>query len=294
MDLLDCRVLKLLFETHNITKTAQALFISQPALSKRIKRLEAEFGVPIIYRRSKGIEFTQQGQHLVSTAEQTLMGYELLRQDLRTIAEEEISGLLKIGSIYLINERVVPRVIAEFSKLFPAVTFDILSQPNARIYNKIQNNEIHLAIMRENYSWPYVKELIATEHIYLVSKEEIDIQHLPDYPRIDPARNTKLNALLDRWWIDHFSKEPKIFANVSNSNTGLELVREGLGYSFVSSISLAQYQDVYIVPLTDLNGNRIQRSTWLYYKEASLHLRQVAAFITFVETNRHLFQIELP
>ena len=64
-----CTILKTLAEENNITYAARRLFMTQPALSERIKKLEKEFNCPIINRQARGVEFTYQGQRLVRYAE---------------------------------------------------------------------------------------------------------------------------------------------------------------------------------------------------------------------------------
>ena len=66
MDTKDWQALKVLRETGNITKASELLFISQPALSKRIRNLEEEFGVKLLLRSARGVEFTSEGEHVAA------------------------------------------------------------------------------------------------------------------------------------------------------------------------------------------------------------------------------------
>lgn len=61
MDDKDFLLIKTLYEEQNITHTAKKLFISQPAISDRLKRLEAEFGCQLFIRQPRGILFYQSG-----------------------------------------------------------------------------------------------------------------------------------------------------------------------------------------------------------------------------------------
>ncbi|MEH7077428.1 LysR family transcriptional regulator, partial [Bacillus velezensis] len=60
MDEKDWIVLITLFEEKNMTKAAERLYMTQPALSYRLKNLEAQFGVRLFYKRKKGMEFTSE------------------------------------------------------------------------------------------------------------------------------------------------------------------------------------------------------------------------------------------
>lgn len=68
----DWVLLKTLYEQQTLTKTAEILFVSQPSLTYRIQQLEKEFGITIIYRGRRGIEFTPQGEYLARYAKDML------------------------------------------------------------------------------------------------------------------------------------------------------------------------------------------------------------------------------
>ncbi|WP_238933669.1 helix-turn-helix domain-containing protein [Brevibacillus choshinensis] len=70
MDDRDWQVLHILYNQKNITKTAQLLFITQPALTKRLMQIEEEFGVKIVNRGIKGVHFTPEGELLAKRAGQ--------------------------------------------------------------------------------------------------------------------------------------------------------------------------------------------------------------------------------
>ena len=61
-----------LYEEKNISRAAERLYISQPALTYRLKNLEKEFGTTLFYKVKGGIEFTPEGVHLVEYAEEML------------------------------------------------------------------------------------------------------------------------------------------------------------------------------------------------------------------------------
>ena len=65
MDTKDFTILKILGETGSITRAAELLFMTQPALSKRIKLMEAEFGRELLIRSHQGIHFTPAGEKVL-------------------------------------------------------------------------------------------------------------------------------------------------------------------------------------------------------------------------------------
>ena len=68
----DWLILQILHEQKNITRTAQALFISQPALTARLRQIEEEFGTEIVFRTTKGVHFSPKGEYLAKESSNIL------------------------------------------------------------------------------------------------------------------------------------------------------------------------------------------------------------------------------
>ena len=96
MDQKDWKILKLLHEEKNITKTSERLFVSQPSLSYRLKNIEKEMGTRIIFKTKTGVEFTSEGEFLVQYAIKMLHELQVVKDNINNMSEE-ISGTLKIG-----------------------------------------------------------------------------------------------------------------------------------------------------------------------------------------------------
>lgn len=67
MDEKDWLILKTLHEKKSITKTAETVFMSQPALSTRLQHIESRFNTVIVMRGKKGVQFTPEGEYLTSS-----------------------------------------------------------------------------------------------------------------------------------------------------------------------------------------------------------------------------------
>src|SRR5699024_11187213 len=109
MDQKDWKILKIMHEEKNITKTAEKLFVSQPSLSDRIKKLEREVGTDIIFKTKTGIEFTSEGEYLVNYAKEMLQRLQVLKDNINDMSEE-ISGTLKIGVSSNFAQYILPNL----------------------------------------------------------------------------------------------------------------------------------------------------------------------------------------
>ena len=76
----DYEFLITLYHSKNLTQAAQALFVSQPALTKRLQQIEHELDTVIVYRNVKGVQFTPEGEYIVQYAMRSLEEYKELRR----------------------------------------------------------------------------------------------------------------------------------------------------------------------------------------------------------------------
>jgi len=111
----------------SLTRAAEELYISQPAVSQSIKQLEIQLGVTLFNRNHRGMELTEQGGKLIfSKVEEALRLFdesETLIDQLKTSA----TGELRIGASDTIFEYFLADKIAQFHEKFPAVKIDLLS-----------------------------------------------------------------------------------------------------------------------------------------------------------------------
>ena len=73
MDQRDCTILQYLSEDLNLTKAAERLYMTQPALTYRIQQIEKEFNTRLIVKTGKGIRFTPEGERVVKFARKMLI-----------------------------------------------------------------------------------------------------------------------------------------------------------------------------------------------------------------------------
>ena len=95
MDEKDWLILRTLQEKKSITKTASTVFISQPALSKRLQQIEERFGVTLAVRSKTGIELTPEGSYLASSACELLEKIRSMDESIRGM-RDELQGTLRI------------------------------------------------------------------------------------------------------------------------------------------------------------------------------------------------------
>ncbi|MEM5780113.1 MAG: LysR family transcriptional regulator, partial [Lawsonibacter sp.] len=93
----DWQLLKTLYATKNLTQAARLLFITQPALTKRLKYMEKTVGCQLVQRSNKGVSFTAEGEYLAKQANLFLDLMEETRQHLRSMGAQT-NPVVRIGA----------------------------------------------------------------------------------------------------------------------------------------------------------------------------------------------------
>jgi DNA-binding transcriptional LysR family regulator len=287
MDYRDWEILKVLYQQKNLTKTARLLFLTQPALTTRLKHMQEELGVKIVTRESRGIHFTPQGEYLVHCAEEALAHYEKLKENVQNMSNnesDEVVGTLKLGVSNFFANYELPYVLKLFKMQYPHVEFKVVTGWSRDVTQLIHNKDVHISFVRGDYGWRgLLKHQLFEETICIASKNEIDITDLPRLPRIEYRGDYLLKSVIDHWWAENYAQAPFISIEVDQVDTCKEMVINGLGYGILSSRVLTGIDDLCKIHITDQVGDPILRRTWMYYHKESMEWNVVKAFVRFIE-----------
>ena len=147
----DLRLLSVLREVAlrgSFSAAAEALAYTQPAVSQQIARLEKQVGVKLIEREPRGIRLTPAGEVLVRHTERVLAQLAAADEELQEVAAQA-RGRLRIGSFATAAGTIVPRAVAAFRRLRPAIEVDIsLLDPHESI-PALRRGDIEIAITEE-------------------------------------------------------------------------------------------------------------------------------------------------
>ncbi|KXH81684.1 LysR family transcriptional regulator [Sporosarcina sp. HYO08] len=278
----DWLVLQTLYEEKNITKAAQQLFISQPALTNRLQQMEQEFGVKIVNRGRRGVQFTPQGEYLAKCAQELLFMTQKMRENVLNM-EDEVAGVLKLGVTSYFTDYKLPNLLKRFKDQYPNIEFKVTTDFSAHIAQMVYNQEVHVGFVRGDYTWKDQKRLLFEETLCIVSKEKIDIQHLPSLPRIEYQTDSLLKTTVEKWWYENFTQPPLVSIEVNKADTCKKMVLNGLGYAILPSLIVNDADHLYKIDLTDQDGKPIIRKTWMFFHQESLQLNIVKAFVDFIE-----------
>jgi DNA-binding transcriptional LysR family regulator len=288
----DWLILQALYEQKNITKTAQALFISQPALTARLRNIEEEFGIKIVYRTSKGVHFTPQGEYLAKSSTDMLFNLRRIKEHV-TDMNSSVAGTLRLGASSYFTMYMLPRLLKCFKQEHPHVEFKVTTSWSRDVFNLVHNQDIHVGFVSSDYGWQNQRHLLFEEPVCIASASPLELRDLPKLPRINYQTDSLIKAMIDKWWRENFSEPPSISMEVDKLSTCKEMVVSGLGYAIMPSLIVSNIEHLHKVIITDKEGNPILRRTWMLYHEELLEMNIVSAFVQFVK-NMDFLTLILP
>ena len=262
----DWQILSTLYATKNLTQTAKLLFMSQPALTKRLQTIEQELGTVIAIRTNKGVTFTPAGEYLAAQAGQFLkLTYETKRH-LKSLIHDN-TGQIKIGAPGSFTKHFLPGLISGFNQLYPNVTFQVHAYVSSEIPARLEDGTIQIAFMNSDHKHSLKSNIYMVNQAYVISQRPLDFSEIPSLPLIIHYRDEASSSVIMDWWSQTFQTPPNISMIVSDLDTALTMVQNGLGISIVFNNYQKDDYNFFQIPLFHPDGKPLERNTWLLYPE---------------------------
>lgn len=263
----------------NLTEVANALYTSQPGVSKHIKDLEDELGVEIFERRGKRLlGLTGPGQELAGVVERILLDTQNLRRIADQFANRE-TGHFVVATTHTQARYALPRVIKWFKEDYPKVHLTLHQGSPREIAEMLAAGEADVGIATEGldgnddlaafpcYSWRHA--VIVPQGHPLQSVERLTLEAIGDYPII-----TYHAGFTGRSHIDQAFAQAGIVPDVVLSAIDADVIKTyvslGLGVGLVASMAFDPAQDRGLAlleaeDLFPLNTTRlaVRKGAWL-------------------------------
>jgi DNA-binding transcriptional LysR family regulator len=140
-------------EEEHLTRAAERLCASLPAVSAHVRGLEEELGVPLFLRTPKGMRLTGEGRALLAEARRALSSLEAVRARAGTL-RQEVTGVARIG---LNNEAArmrVPELLAALTRRHPGVEIHLVNSSSPRILDNVRLGRLDLGFVYDNILEP--------------------------------------------------------------------------------------------------------------------------------------------
>lgn len=280
MNIDDVKLLVMLGEEMNLTTTAQRLYITQPALTYRLRGIEKELGATLFVRHSRGLELTAAGKIVLNYALTFSEEYSNLRERV-ALAGGNHHFTLHIAVSPAYTKYKLPAFLSKFAKKNADIDIFVESHNSTTCLDLLREKKVQIAIIRGEHFWSGGSEYLGSDAICLVSNKEMNLDALPEEPFISYLTDPILTKTISDWWIEYFKTPPHTIMHINDSDACRQFVSEGLGYSILPSNSHADKKipGLHITPLYHVDGEPLIRTSWVKYYKSGMHNPAIQRFI---------------
>ena len=295
------------YKERSFTKAAQNLYISQPSLSARIKKIEEIIGEPLFDRSTTPLQLTEVGKVYIEAAEEITQIEQRVENYINDLAGLK-TGNLAVGASTLFAAYVVPSLITQFNQKFPDVHIQLIEGNTAELEEMLGSNALDFVIDNYHYdSILYNKELYCEENILLAVpkhfavNEELGMYQLSykniknknylnqKYPAVPLGRFADLPFIMLTQGNDTRTRGDRLCRNVGfKPNIVLEFNQQStaymasstqLGATFISDILVSQLPAFENLVYYKLDGEEAKRKVFFYYKTHKYKTRVMEEFV---------------
>lgn len=253
-------------ERKNFTRAAEALHMTQPAISQYIAAFEKEIGVKLIERTNKSVELNKAGEMVYLYAKSIVKEYEHMKS-LISDMKSEPGGELQIGASYTIGEYHLPKLLAKLQEQYPSIIPYITIGNTEDIGSKLLQRDIDIGLIEGDFFHKQIHiESFATDVMYLIgsseefiSEQKITHKELENQTWIIREEGSGTRRMLEEFL--KFNKiNPKRVITLGSTQTIKEGVESGLGISLLSQLTFQKELELHRIVKLSTSGTPIKRN----------------------------------
>ncbi len=295
------------YKERSFSKAAKNLFISQPSLSATIKRVESRIGYPLFNRSTTPLTLTECGERYIKSVEEIMAIQNSFSNFVNDLGGLK-AGHLILGGTSLYSSCVLPNMVREFTKRFPAVTITLIEESTSKLESLLFSGMLDLVM--DNYPFNeavFERKLFQEEYLLLAVPKPFSVNDtLKDYQI--SVKQIRDGSFLDKKIapvpLEQFKNEPfimlkqendtrrrgsklcqkygfspKVVLELDQQMTSYNITCTGMGISFISNTlicHMAPHPNVlyYKLPIEDTH-----RNLYLYWKSGKYLSRSMEEFL---------------
>jgi DNA-binding transcriptional LysR family regulator len=274
----------------SFTKAADALHMTQPAVTFQVRQLEEYFNTRLFDRTHNRISLTEVGEKVFVYSEQILGLYREMDNDIRSLTGE-IIGVLVIGASTTVAEYMLPRLLGEFQDLYPNVKLRLKVSNSLGIVHMVENNDIDIGIVES----PVHNKSLAVEPCWqdklvvivepghpLAKKKSVHVGELKEYPFVSREEGSGTRCVLSDYLDDNgmSMSDLDLTMEFGSPEAIKNAVESGLGISVASETTLVKELQLNTLVAVKLDPP-LQRPFSLVHQRQKFRIRAMQEFLNF-------------
>lgn len=236
------RIFYIVAKNGSISAAADVLFISQPAITFQIKKLEEQLGISLFTRTKHGVILTDEGKVLfdyVNNAIENIINGENALSNLKNLD----SGIIRIGASTTVCRHVVMPYLEKFHELYPKIDIQIVNNLTTNLLKELRNGNLDILFlnmpMHENKDLNIIPIndvqdiFVGNKKYYDLTKGKVNLKELNIYPLIFQKLPSNTRAYLNNY-LNSNNVDLKPQLEVVSYNLIMDLVKAGFGIGYAT------------------------------------------------------------
>ncbi|MEP0073566.1 MAG: LysR family transcriptional regulator [Marinomonas sp.] len=273
-------------ETGSFSHAASQLFVTQPAISKRIAALESNLGVQLFDRIGRQVQLTEAGIRLLPKARKMAEDLQDIKRSM-SLQMQDVSGELRISTSHHVGLRRLPKSLKRFQEDFPSAQLEIEFSQSEEAYQDVLKGRAELGIITLSHKenplieslpiWSDPLTCVVSKDHPLAKIKNLSLMELAQHACVLPNKNTFTRQITEQVFGKQGLK-PQVRMNTNNLETLAMLVGIGWGWSLLPSTLVDD--KLAVLNLPDLNVER--KLGVIHHKQKTLS-RAALAFIELLK-----------
>src|SRR2546423_5191794 len=266
MELRHLRYFVAVADAGSVSRAAVQLRVTQPALSRQIRDLEAELGLPLFDRVGRRLQLTASGENLLSRTREILRAADSLREHAGALAGGA-TGTVRLGATAQPLESLISAFLIGYRRQWPGIDVRLIEDGGVRLRTRVQRGELHLALgavptgddLRSRPLFPVWVLGVMPSRSPHARRKTLDVAELDHASvlllRRDFASRLRFDAACEAARI-----QPHVLLEAGDPHSLVSLARAGHGIAIVPSTTVFGRGGLHVAPLVR-NGRAVGGST---------------------------------
>ncbi len=278
-------------EQKSLSRAADLLYLTQPAVSKQIKMLEKYFNVQLFHRQGQKVSLTEGGEVLYKQAKEIIKKWEHSRQ-LMSELSDKVGGVLRIGASTIPGEYLLPYLLGSYRHHYPEVEIKVEIGDTGEIVKKLLSEEVHIGIVgapverkkltAKKFARDNLVLIIPLGHP-LAQKEKIYPRDLINQDLVWREKGSGTRKVVEEKLLSAGlaleSLQPIL--EMGSTQSIITAVSAGLGISFVSAWAVCREAIARNLVKRNVEGISLQRDLYFLYPKEQYLPRSAVKFLDF-------------
>lgn len=257
-------------QERNLTRASRIKHVAVSAISKRITELEAQIGSPLLVRNARGVDLTPAGQSLLFYARQIKQTMGQLDTELSGYATG-VKGHIRIHAITSALSQFLPEDLAGFSRLYPAIKFDIEERVGSAVIRAVADGRADLGIVAaqtppqglDTYPYRHDELTLAVPGSHaLAARQHMSFKEVLEHEMVGPHLESSMHTLLTSEAVK-LGMALKLRIRISSFDCMCRMVSNGLGVAVLPRSVINQYLRSHKIKAVTLNEPWAKRTLLL-------------------------------